>query len=164
MLVRYVLVGACEGQDVGCRDAVGVLRLAGGALQGKAATTQRVWRYRHAAGIPERSPAPRAGSALRLSPVLPFKQPSLAVMARSHGDELRTGCLHLRELPGQGTAAAPGHIPSSLHRSKPHHWWDPPTVFVGRLALLSHHQPGCERGQVLAESVAVSSKAAGWCH
>lgn len=34
----------------------------------------------------------------------------------------------------------------------------------GRLALLSQHQPGCEGGQLLAWSMAASSKAVVWCH
>ena len=76
------------------------------------------------------------------------------------------GCLHPRELPGRGIAAVPGHIPGSICSSKPRHWWGPPIVLVpvGRLALLSQHQPGCDGGQVLADSVAASSKAVGWYH
>ena len=94
--VRYILDRACVGQDVRCRGAVGVLQLAGallvpgvpgGAPQGKAVATQLVWSCETPAGIPEQPPAPLAGSAPRLSSVLPFKQSSLAVMARSHGDE-----------------------------------------------------------------------------
>lgn len=39
------------------------------------------------------------------------------------------------------------------------------TVLVprGRLAPLSQHQPGWDRGQTLAQSMAVSTRAVGWC-
>jgi len=104
-----------------------------------------------------------AGSARHLSSVLPFKQSSLAVMARSHGDERCTGCLHPRELPGRGIAAAPGRIPSSIHGSKPRRWWGPPgsPCARGSGAPLSQRPSGRDGGRVLAESVAASSKAAG---
>lgn len=81
---------------MGCRDADGVMRLAGallvprvpgGAPRGKTAATRRVRSCETSAGILELPPVPLTGSALRLSSVLPFKQSSLAVMARSHGDE-----------------------------------------------------------------------------
>lgn len=60
--------------------------------------------------------------ALRLSSALPLKHSSLAVMARSHGDER---CLHPQELSGQGITVVPGHIPSSILSFTPPHWCGP---------------------------------------
>lgn len=64
-----------------------MLGVPGGAPWGKAVATRLFQSCETPAGIPERPPAPLARSTLRLSSVLPFKQSSLAVMARSHGDE-----------------------------------------------------------------------------
>lgn len=73
---------------------------------------------------------------------------------------IRRSCLAKASLLCQVTSPARSAAPN------PAAGGDPPIVLVpvGRLPLLSQHQPGCDGGQVLAESVAASSKAVGWCH